>query len=257
MAPWASFLRRRVLVQSGPMAVDYLANRSASFVSAGVEDSVPVNGILWYCRLSCLLDLSPARRIGGGVNKWVNLLVIFLGSNNAISANRTTLLDELCGYLPILPLTSRHRCLFDGRICRRRIAITFACLPPPVFGYVCLDRWAFCRRDLARVFGLVHRRATWQMPAGLVGSVECGRSEWRGHWLYSLLSWRSSRLVRQLLFRQLQQGIRRRLQHSVPSPFSWSICSSPMRINRGHIGDDDDEDGQIVAVQRGGEWPVW
>ena len=115
-------------------------------------------------------------------------------------------------------------CLFEGRICRRRIAIWFACIPPPVFGSVCLDRWAFRRLDLVRVFGLVHRRAIWLMPAGLVGRVECGRPEWRSHWLYSLLSWRSSWLVRQFLFRQLQPGIYRRLQHSVPSPLSWSWC---------------------------------
>ena len=33
-------------------------------MSAGVKDGVPVNGSCWDCRLSCLLDLSPARRIG-------------------------------------------------------------------------------------------------------------------------------------------------------------------------------------------------
>ena len=44
MAPCASFLRWRVLIPSGPMAVDDLANRIASFVSAGVKDGVPVNG---------------------------------------------------------------------------------------------------------------------------------------------------------------------------------------------------------------------
>ena len=33
-----------MLIPTGPMAVDHLANRIASFVSAGVEDSVPVNG---------------------------------------------------------------------------------------------------------------------------------------------------------------------------------------------------------------------
>ena len=104
-------------------------------------------------------------------------------------------------------------CLFDGRICRRRIAIWFACLLPPGFLSVSLDRWAICRQE----FGLAHRRAIWLMPAVLAGSVECGWPEWRGHWLYSLLSWKSSRLVRQFLFRQLQQGICRWLQHSVPS----------------------------------------
>ena len=33
-----------MLIPSGPMAVDDLDNRIASFVSAGVIDSVPVNG---------------------------------------------------------------------------------------------------------------------------------------------------------------------------------------------------------------------
>ena len=33
-----------MLILSGPMAVDDLANRFASFVSAGVKDGVPVNG---------------------------------------------------------------------------------------------------------------------------------------------------------------------------------------------------------------------
>ena len=33
-----------MLIPSGPMAVDDLANQIASFVSAGVKDGVPVNG---------------------------------------------------------------------------------------------------------------------------------------------------------------------------------------------------------------------
>ena len=57
-----------MLIPSGPMAVDDLAIRIASFVSAGVEDGVPVNVSRWNCRLSCLLDIWPVRRIGGGVN---------------------------------------------------------------------------------------------------------------------------------------------------------------------------------------------
>ena len=47
---------------------DDLANRIASVVSAGVKDGVPVNGSRRNCHLSCLFDLSPVRRIGGGVN---------------------------------------------------------------------------------------------------------------------------------------------------------------------------------------------
>ena len=33
-----------MLIPSGPMTVDDLANRIASFVSAGVKDGIPVNG---------------------------------------------------------------------------------------------------------------------------------------------------------------------------------------------------------------------
>ena len=33
-----------MLIPSGPMALDDLANRIASFVSAGENDGVPVNG---------------------------------------------------------------------------------------------------------------------------------------------------------------------------------------------------------------------
>ena len=44
MTPCESFFSWRVLTPSGPMAVDDLANRIASFVSAGVKDGVPVNG---------------------------------------------------------------------------------------------------------------------------------------------------------------------------------------------------------------------
>ena len=47
-------MRWRVFISSGPMAVDDLANRVASFGSAGVKDGVPVNGSRWNCRLSCL-----------------------------------------------------------------------------------------------------------------------------------------------------------------------------------------------------------
>ena len=45
-----------------------LANQIASIVSADVKDGVPVNGSRWNSSLSCLLDSSPVRRIGGGVN---------------------------------------------------------------------------------------------------------------------------------------------------------------------------------------------
>ena len=57
-----------MLTLSGLMAVDDLANLIASLVQTGVKDGVTVNGSLWNCRLSCLLDLSLARRIGGGMN---------------------------------------------------------------------------------------------------------------------------------------------------------------------------------------------
>ena len=32
---------------------------------------------------------------------------------------------------------------------------------------------------------------------------------------------------------------------------------SPRPINRGQFGVDGDEDGQIIAGQGGGDWPVW
>ena len=51
------------------MAVVDLATRIASFASAGVKDGVPVNGSWWNCRLSCLLDLSQVRCIGGLVGE--------------------------------------------------------------------------------------------------------------------------------------------------------------------------------------------
>ena len=56
-----------MLILSGLMPVDDLANQIASLVLAGVKDGVTVNGSLWNCRLSCLLDLSLTRRIGGGM----------------------------------------------------------------------------------------------------------------------------------------------------------------------------------------------
>ena len=45
-----------MLIQKGPIVVDDLDNRFASFVSAGVKDGVPANGSGWNCRFSCLLD---------------------------------------------------------------------------------------------------------------------------------------------------------------------------------------------------------
>ena len=62
-------------IPSGLMAVDDLANQIASFVSAGVQGGVPVNGSCCNCRLICHLDLLPVRRIGD-----VNLLAIVVGS---------------------------------------------------------------------------------------------------------------------------------------------------------------------------------
>ena len=51
------------------MAVDDFANRIASFVLAcEKKDGVPVNGSRSNCRLRYLMDISPVRRIGGGVN---------------------------------------------------------------------------------------------------------------------------------------------------------------------------------------------
>ena len=98
-----------------------------------------------------------------------------------------------------------------------------------------VDRWAFRLLELVGAFNLVNRRAIRLMPAGLVGSVECGQSEWRCHWPYWLLSWRSSRLVWQFLFRQLQRGIRRRLHIMFPVGFFEVDVGSPRSINRGQF----------------------
>ena len=57
-----------MLISSDPMAVDDLANRIDYFVSTGMKDDAPVASSCWNCRLSSLLDVSQARRIGGGVN---------------------------------------------------------------------------------------------------------------------------------------------------------------------------------------------
>ena len=57
-----------MLISDGPIVVDDLANRIASFVSADVKDGVLINGGRLNCRFSCLLDLSLAKRIGGGVS---------------------------------------------------------------------------------------------------------------------------------------------------------------------------------------------
>ena len=211
MAPWASFLMWRVFIQSGQMSMVDLANRIASFVSTGVKDGVPVNGS-WY-RLSCLYDVYPIRRIGGDVGWFSNLLFIILVSRYVLSAIRTPLLGELCGSLPPWHLAIRHRCdvpvrwshLLTADFQSDRLSSTTSFLD-----LFFSDRWALLRRDLVRVIGLVHPRSIWLKAAGLVEGVECGRPEWWGHWSYSLLSWRSSRLVLQFLFRQFLQGICRR-----------------------------------------------
>ena len=69
-----------MFIPSDLMAEDDLADWIASFVSAGVNDGVTAIGSRWNCPLSCILDLSPARRIGGGLHWWANLLAIFLAS---------------------------------------------------------------------------------------------------------------------------------------------------------------------------------
>ena len=93
------------------------------------------------------------------------------------SANRTSLLGELFGFLPLRPLSSRHGCDMPVRWSH---LLTADChlvdiSATTIFG-ICLFR-SFRRRDLVDAFDLVHRRAIWLMPAGLAGSVECGRPE--------------------------------------------------------------------------------
>ena len=57
-----------MLIPSGPMAVDKLANRITSFLSAALINGVYVNGSCWNCRLSSPFDIWPARHIAGGMN---------------------------------------------------------------------------------------------------------------------------------------------------------------------------------------------
>ena len=216
---------RHPIIPSGPMAVDDLANRIASFVSVGENDSVPVNGSWWNCRLSCLLDLSPVRRIDGGVNWWMKLLAIIFGSRLNLSANRTPLLGELCGCLPLWPITIRHRCDIPVRWSHLTMAdCHLTSLFHTTSSSICL-----LRSLSASSAGFSSRYRSRSSASDMADADRVGlkcrmRSKWRGHLLYPLLSWWSSRLVRQLLFRQFQQGICRRLQRNVSSPHSWSLC---------------------------------
>ena len=62
-----------MLIPSDLMAVDDLANQIASSMFAGVKDSVPVNGYLCDCRLSCLFtyrrpDILVVECINGLIN---------------------------------------------------------------------------------------------------------------------------------------------------------------------------------------------
>ena len=90
-----------------------------------------------------------------------------------MSAQLTPLMGELCRFLPLRPLLSRHRCdisvqwshlsTADCHLVRLSSTTNFV--------FVYLDRF-FCKQDLVGAFGLVHRRTIWLIPTGLVGSVE-------------------------------------------------------------------------------------
>ena len=57
MAHSASFLRWRVLFPSGPMAVDDLVNRIATFESAGVKDGGCHDATAHSCGNGCALSV--------------------------------------------------------------------------------------------------------------------------------------------------------------------------------------------------------
>ena len=153
------------------------------------------------------------------------------------------MLGELCGCLPHRPLASRHRCDVPVRWSHLSTADWLACLPSPVFGSVCLDLITFRWWDLVGTFSLVHRRAIWLMPAGLVGSVECGRNkEATG------------------LIHCFPEGLLGLFDCSCFTSFSITCpvhflevdVGSPRPINRGQFGD---EAGWMIACQLGGDWP--
>ena len=86
--------------------------------------------------------------IAGQTYWWLcELMGEFIGNNlGVLSANRMPLLGELCGCLPLRPLTSRHICDMPVRWSHLSTAdchlvrLSVGCLPPPVFESVCLNR---------------------------------------------------------------------------------------------------------------------
>ena len=210
-------------------------------------DGIAVWAFFWTYRQSGVL-----------VVVWIDGRIYWQSSWGLCRSCRRTGRPCWASCLPFRPLTSRHRCDMPVRWphlstadCHLvRLSSTTS------FGFVCLDRWAFRRRDLVGVFGLVHRRAIWQMPSGLVGSVECGRPEWRGHWLYSLLSWRFIGLFDSSCFARFSQVFVAGFSITCPVHILEVDLCSTRPMNRGQFGVDGDEDGQMIAGQWGRDWPV-
>ena len=90
--------------------------------------------------------------------------------------NRTPLMDDLCGCLPLRPLTNRYRCDMPVRWSHLSTAdchlVRFSTTTTTTTSLlICLFRRVFCRRYLVYAYGHVHRRAIWLIPAWLVRSV--------------------------------------------------------------------------------------
>ena len=87
------------------------------------------------------------------------------------------------------------------------------------------------------------------MPTGLVESVECGRSELRGHWPYSQPSLSLLDLFDCSYFASFSHVFFSGFSITCPVRFLEVDVSSLRSINRGQLGVDGDEDGQIIAGQ--------
>ena len=111
-----------------------------------------------------------------------------------------------------------------------------------------LNRWAFHRWDLVRVFGLVHRQAIWLMPAGLVGSVECGGRNKEATGLIYCFPEGLLGLFDSFCFASFSKVFVAGFSMTYPVRF---LEVDVGLINRGQFGVDGDEDGQMIAGQLG------
>ena len=139
-----------------------------------------------------------------------------------MSANRTPLVGGLCGYLPLRPLTSRHRCDMPVRWSHLSTADCYLVRFSSTTSFlICLFRSlsvssvGFSPRFRSR------SSASDLTDADRVG-WKCLMRQVGINWPLALFTafLKVFSLVRQVLFRQLKQGICRRLLHNVPSPHS-------------------------------------